>query len=123
MIDEAAALRRREARDDIAKPRGRFLGRLHVEAGFRERLREPRRHRAGMQRDAGGLRMRALEFDRRRVDDLIERGLGGAIAVPAAQMIVADAADARRQRGEDRLALAREARREMFERPAPGRSY
>ena len=62
----------------------------------------------GMECDANRFRLPAPELNGSGSHELIERGLGGPVAVPAAQVIVADAADPGRQCGEHSLSLARQ---------------
>ena len=78
-----------------------------------ERLAEIRRDGAGMQRDAGSQRVRPRQFDAERLDDHVERRLRGAIAVPAAQPVVADAADPRGERSEHGRPVPGEKRQEV----------
>ncbi len=50
--------------------------------------------------------MAAPQFNRAGVDHLVERGLGGAIAIPAAKTVVADRTHPRRERRKYRPPLA-----------------
>ena len=63
---------------------------------------------AARRRAPAGLRRASVRW--RAVDELVERGFRGAIAVPAARAVVADAADARRQHGEHGALAARQQR-------------
>ena len=72
-----------------------------------ERLRQRGVDRAGMECHDDAAIVATLFLDRERTHQLIERGLRGAIAVPAAELIVRNAPDARRQDGKHcGLALA-----------------
>jgi hypothetical protein len=52
-------------------------------------------HCTGMQRHADGFRVRTFQLYRGGMNQLIQRGLGGTITVPAAKSVVSDAANAR----------------------------
>ena len=67
-----------------------------------------------MQGHADGLACVTVQFDGGGTYQLIERGLGGPVAVPAAETVVADRAHAGRQGGEHRLAVSRHQRQEVF---------
>ena len=54
------------------------------------------------------------DFDREIAQDHVERRLGGPIGVPAAGAVVADAADAGGERGEDGLPPRRHQRQQVF---------
>ena len=53
---------------------------------------------AGMQREHGRLLVASGLFDAGGLDQLVERSLGGAVTVPAAQAVVFDAADSGREK-------------------------
>ena len=53
-----------------------------------------------MQRQQHGIWLVAAHFDGSGLDQHVQRGLGGAVAVPAAETVVADAADLGREHGE-----------------------
>ncbi len=79
-----------------------------------ERLRKGGVDRAWVQADDDRAIVAAPFFDRDRADHLIQRGLGGAVAMPAAELVVRDAADACRQHCEHAATGPRHQRQEML---------
>jgi len=89
-------------------------------------LPETRRGQAGIdgarvQATTRRLATAARQLDRHRADHLVQRCLRSAVGVPAGRAVVADATDARGQRGDHAPALVREQWREMLDHPAPVR--
>lgn len=67
-----------------------------------------------MKDDTHGFRLLTIELDCEGAHQLIEGSLRGAIAVPAAKMVVLDASDPRRQNCEYALASLRQERQQML---------
>lgn len=68
-----------------------------------------------MQGDDAGLRVAAGNFDCGGMDQLVQRRLGRAVAIPATQCVIADGADAGRKGGEMRRAVAGDQAQRVFE--------
>lgn len=93
MIEESAGIPRGQARQDIKHSCRRLIARLDLQVLPGKGRRQPRFHGTWMQSDTDCLRMSACQFDRRGAHQLIERRLGGPIAIPAAKAIIADTGD------------------------------
>ena len=108
-------MRWRQAVNDIQQRGSGGMGWLHTIGRVRPKGRaEAGGDRTGVQGDTDRVGVRAGKFQRRALDDHIQRCLGGPIAVPAPQSIVADAADPRRQGGDGAAALTGQKRGHVF---------
>ena len=94
----------------------RGLGRKEPALGHAtlEGLAEARIHRPGMQADADRLGVPASGLDGEVAEDHVQRRLRGAIGVPAAGAVIADAADAGGERREHSLAARRHQRQQVL---------
>jgi hypothetical protein len=113
-VEESTAGTRRELVHDAQHVLGRIERRLNLESRGCERSRERRSHGARMQRNTQGLGRAPGELDRSGTHELIERGFGRSIGVPAAEAVIADAAHPGRQTYECRLAVSGQQGQEMF---------
>ena len=107
-IEEAAAVGGFQGAEHAQHPRGgllRSIQPIRLDVAL-ERARQFGIGGAGMQCHDGGLRMAQAAFVGQRAHELVQRRLGGAVAVPPAQAVIADAADHGRDGGEDEPFLA-----------------
>lgn len=115
-VEAVAAVGAFERVDDVEQVGGGGGGGEELAGGdvALERLAQLRVDGAGVQTDDDPARAGAGEFDRGGPHEHIERRLRRAVAVPAAELVVADAADARRENREDAAAVRRQERKEML---------
>jgi len=112
-----AAVGGRQAVEHLEQLRGREGGREQLPRRdvAAKRRRERRLDGPGVQADDDRVAAAPRDLDRGRAHQLVQGGLGRAVAVPAAQAVVGDGPDARGQQRHHAAPRARQQRREVLQ--------